>query len=119
MRFYSAGMSSRFGPLPSGFVQPCLPSGSKAPPSGKGWLHEIKHDDFRVIRAKSGRPRKAGWASKRSDPTSLEKAMDIAARLPLPSEEPKGEGDAPQGAGLVPRDIGDVLNGLNLCAVCT
>jgi ATP-dependent DNA ligase len=42
-------MSSRFGLLPAGFVPPCLPSGSKAPPSGKEWLHEIKHDGFRGI----------------------------------------------------------------------
>jgi hypothetical protein len=72
-----------------------------------------------VSARKVGERVKLGGRARRSDPTSLEKAMDIAARLPLPSEEPKGEGDAPQGAGLVPRDIGDVLNGLNLCAVCT
>jgi bifunctional non-homologous end joining protein LigD len=47
-------MSSRFGPLPVGFVPPCLPSDSKAPPSGKEWLHEIKHDGFRVIARKVG-----------------------------------------------------------------
>jgi len=52
-------MSLRFSPLPVGFVQPCLPSGSKAPPSGKEWLHEIKHDGFRVIAPKSRRTRKA------------------------------------------------------------
>jgi len=52
-------MSSRFGPLPQGFIPPCLPSGSKAPPSGKEWLHEIKHDGFRVIARKIG---KRGWA---------------------------------------------------------
>src|SRR6187200_1014499 len=66
-----------------------------------------------VSARKVGERVKLGGRARRSDPTSLEKAMDIAARLPLPSEEPKGEGDAPQGAGLVPRDIGDVLNGLN------
>src|SRR6185369_10254133 len=37
-----------------GFVPPCLPSGSKAPPSGKEWLHEIKHDGFRLIARKEG-----------------------------------------------------------------
>jgi bifunctional non-homologous end joining protein LigD len=45
-------MSSRFGPLPAGFVPPCLPTGSKAPPTGKQWLHEIKHDGFRIIARK-------------------------------------------------------------------
>jgi ATP-dependent DNA ligase len=33
-----------------GFVEPCLPSPAKAPPSGPGWLHEIKHDGFRMRR---------------------------------------------------------------------
>jgi ATP-dependent DNA ligase len=37
-----------------GFVQPCLPTGAKAPPSGTEWLHEIKHDGFRVIARKVG-----------------------------------------------------------------
>jgi bifunctional non-homologous end joining protein LigD len=47
-------MSSRLRPLPAGFVPPCLPTGSKTPPSGKEWLHEIKHDGFRVIARKVG-----------------------------------------------------------------
>ena len=32
-----------------GIVEPCLPSPAKAPPSGSGWLHEIKHDGFRIL----------------------------------------------------------------------
>jgi bifunctional non-homologous end joining protein LigD len=40
--------------LPVGFVPPCLPSDSKALPSRKEWLHEIKHDGFRVIARKVG-----------------------------------------------------------------
>jgi bifunctional non-homologous end joining protein LigD len=32
-----------------GIVEPCLPSPAKAPPSGPGWLHEIKHDGFRIL----------------------------------------------------------------------
>ena len=34
---------------PSKLVEPCLPSPAKAPPSGPGWLHEIKHDGFRIL----------------------------------------------------------------------
>ena len=37
---------SRPGP---GIIEPCLPSPAKAPPSGPGWLHEIKHDGFRIL----------------------------------------------------------------------
>ena len=32
-----------------GFIEPCLPSPAKLPPSGPGWIHEIKHDGFRLI----------------------------------------------------------------------
>ena len=32
-----------------GIVERCLPSPAKAPPSGPGWLHEIKHDGFRIL----------------------------------------------------------------------
>src|SRR5215470_13246694 len=36
----------------SGIIEPCLPSAAKAPPSGPGWLHEIKHDGFRILARK-------------------------------------------------------------------
>ena len=39
---------------PSGFIEPCLPSPAERPPSGPGWLHEIKHDGFRIIARKTG-----------------------------------------------------------------
>jgi bifunctional non-homologous end joining protein LigD len=46
-------MALRPRALPAGFIAPCLPS--KAPtPSGAEWLHEIKHDGFRVIARKNG-----------------------------------------------------------------
>jgi bifunctional non-homologous end joining protein LigD len=32
-----------------GWVEPCLPKPAKAPPSGPGWIDEIKHDGFRII----------------------------------------------------------------------
>ena len=35
--------------LPAGFVAPYLPTNAPQPPSGPMWLHEIKHDGFRVI----------------------------------------------------------------------
>jgi bifunctional non-homologous end joining protein LigD len=39
--------------LPAGFIAPCLPSAAPQAPSGDGWLHEIKHDGFRVIARKT------------------------------------------------------------------
>jgi bifunctional non-homologous end joining protein LigD len=35
--------------LPFGFVPPCLPTKALQPPTGEAWLHEIKHDGFRVV----------------------------------------------------------------------
>jgi bifunctional non-homologous end joining protein LigD len=32
-----------------GIIEPCLPSPAKVPPSGPGWIHEIKHDGFRIM----------------------------------------------------------------------
>jgi bifunctional non-homologous end joining protein LigD len=39
--------------LPAGFIEPCLPTRSPQPPSGGEWVHEIKHDGFRVIARKT------------------------------------------------------------------
>ena len=35
--------------IPPGFIEPCLPSRADRPPSGPGWIHEIKHDGFRMM----------------------------------------------------------------------
>jgi bifunctional non-homologous end joining protein LigD len=47
-------MSLRLHILPAGFIAPCLPTSAPQPPSGVVWLHEIKHDGFRVIARKVG-----------------------------------------------------------------
>jgi integrase len=47
-------MSLRSRALPAGFIAPCLPTNAPQPPSGEEWLHEIKHDGFRVIARKDG-----------------------------------------------------------------
>jgi ATP-dependent DNA ligase len=39
--------------LAAGFIAPCLPTKAHEPPSGGPWLHEIKHDGFRIIACKS------------------------------------------------------------------
>jgi bifunctional non-homologous end joining protein LigD len=28
---------------------PCLPKLAEVPPMGPGWIHEIKHDGFRIL----------------------------------------------------------------------
>lgn len=34
-------------PVVAGFVGPCLPTPTAKPPSGAGWLHEVKFDGYR------------------------------------------------------------------------
>ena len=42
-----------------GLIAPCLPTKAPHPPSGELWLHGIKHDGFRVIARKDGKPGEA------------------------------------------------------------
>jgi ATP-dependent DNA ligase len=37
-----------------GFVDPCIPSRAPKPPSGPDWVHEIKHDGYRLIVRRDG-----------------------------------------------------------------
>ena len=57
-----------------GFIEPCLPSPGEQPPIGPDWVHEIKHDGYRLMA--------------RRDPVSVG-ALRLAARLtgPPPSHE--------------------------------
>src|SRR5215467_9833674 len=47
-RWYSYRMLLRRVAFPD-FCEPCLPSPAAKPPVGTGWLHEIKHDGFRML----------------------------------------------------------------------
>ena len=38
--------------------EPCLPRPAKEPPSGPGWIHEIKHDGFRIMGQRRGYQRR-------------------------------------------------------------
>jgi bifunctional non-homologous end joining protein LigD len=37
-----------------GIIEPCLPSPAKVPSSGPDWIHEIKHDGFRIMARRDG-----------------------------------------------------------------
>src|SRR3954471_12653445 len=39
---------------PPGFIAPCIPTLAKVAPSGPIWVHEIKHDGYRIIARKDG-----------------------------------------------------------------
>src|SRR4051795_64564 len=71
------------GSKPPGFVLPCQPALAGRPPSGPGWLHEIKFDGYRVIARKDGEHVRL-WARTTSDYSkSFTRIRDAVAALPL------------------------------------
>jgi ATP-dependent DNA ligase len=87
--------------LPAGFIAPCLPT--KAPtPSGDVWLHEIKHDGFRVIARKDPNRVKL-YSRPGNDLTDRFPLIDCAVALDATLEDaagmsiPDGGGDATVG----------------------
>ena len=47
---YLGRMSSRPRSRPlAAFIEPCLPRHADKPPAGPDWIHEIKHDGFRIM----------------------------------------------------------------------
>jgi bifunctional non-homologous end joining protein LigD len=52
--------------------QPCLPRRADTPPTGPGWIHEIKHDGFRIV---------ARWVGGRV-PLFTRNGYDFTARFP-------------------------------------
>ena len=40
---------SQSAPAPLGFIRPEIPTLVPEPPSGEGWIHEIKHDGYRTL----------------------------------------------------------------------
>jgi bifunctional non-homologous end joining protein LigD len=60
--------------------EPCLPKLAKVPPAGPGWIHEIKHDGFRIL------------AHRRGSSVRLltRNGNDFADRFPLAAEAIEG-----------------------------
>jgi bifunctional non-homologous end joining protein LigD len=56
--------------------EPCLPKLAKVPPAGPVWIHEIKHDGFRILAHRSGR----------SVRLLTRNGHDFADRFPLAAE---------------------------------
>src|SRR5207342_3114039 len=42
-------MRKRLSADRASFIEPCLPSPADKPPSGANWIHEIKHDGYRLM----------------------------------------------------------------------
>ena len=76
---------------PEGFILSCQPALADRPPSGPGWLHEIKFDGYRVIARKDG-DRVRLWARTTSDYSkAFTRIRDAVAALPVESAVLDGE----------------------------
>ena len=53
-RAFMEGGMLRPSPLPPGFIPPCLPTACDRCKSGPDWVHEIKHDGYRLIARRNG-----------------------------------------------------------------
>jgi len=69
---------------PAGFIAPCLPTNATSVPLGPQWVHEIKHDGYRLLVRKSRERvriftrRGADWT--RRFPLIVETAKGIKAK---------------------------------------
>jgi bifunctional non-homologous end joining protein LigD len=75
---------------PAGFIPPCRPTVAAHPPSGAGWVHELKHDGYRLqIHMRDGRAKLytmngADWSNRY--PRIVEEAARIKGHAIIDAE---------------------------------
>jgi len=88
-----------------GIIEPCLPSPAERPPSGPGWLHEIKHDGFRIMARRDGPGEKL--ITRHGNDFSSRFPVIVAAVTALPAQSflIAGEAIVTNGDGLAVFDL--------------
>jgi bifunctional non-homologous end joining protein LigD len=76
----------------SGFISPAQPTLVAKPPSGSTWLHEVKHDGYRILARKQGGRVKL-WSRHGTDFTNRLPRIAEAVR-DLPAERAVVDGEA-------------------------
>ncbi|HEX8663572.1 MAG TPA: DNA ligase [Beijerinckiaceae bacterium] len=85
---------------PTGFILPCQPTLAAVVPTGPQWIHELKHDGYRIVALKDG-PSVRLWSRHGRDWTGELAAVAAAVRaLPVERIVLDGEAVAHCGAGL-------------------
>src|SRR5215472_16026317 len=101
--------------LPAGFIAPTLPTKTDKLPSGSQWLHEIKHDGFRIIARKDG-PRVRLYSSPGNDLTHrFPLIVETLARLRSRSCIIDGEAVACEWTHQLPRPVGGASTRSSRC----
>jgi bifunctional non-homologous end joining protein LigD len=102
-RMTAAAASPRDLTLQTGFIQPCLPMTAPAAPSGSRWLHEVKHDGFRIIARKDGQ--RVSLYSRSGNDLTLHYPLIVAAMARLPACTIDGEAIACDDSGNASFDL--------------
>ena len=66
-------------------IEPCLPRPAKEPPAGPGWIHEIKHDGFRILGRRDTRGVRLFTRNGYDFTARFPKIVDAVASLPVSS----------------------------------
>jgi bifunctional non-homologous end joining protein LigD len=77
---------------PTGFVRPAQPTLVGKPPAGPDWLHEVKHDGYRLVALKDGARAKL-WSRRGTNFTDRFPQIAEAVRG-LPAERALVDGEA-------------------------
>jgi bifunctional non-homologous end joining protein LigD len=88
-----------------GIVEPCLPSPAKAPPSGPDWIHEIKHDGFRIMARRDSAGVRLFTRHGKDFTSRFPLAVDAVTRLPAHSFLLDGEAIVTNERGLAVFDL--------------
>jgi bifunctional non-homologous end joining protein LigD len=88
-----------------GIIEPCLPSPATAPPSGPGWIHEIKHDGFRILARRDGAGVRLITRHGNDFTSRFPLAVDAVTRLPAHSFLLDGEAIVTNDRGLAVFDL--------------
>lgn len=89
--------------LQAGFIPPCLPMTAPTAPSGRLWLHEVKHDGFRIIARTDGRQVRLYGRS--GDDLTQRYPLIVEAMARLPSCTIDGEAIACDESGIPSFDL--------------
>jgi bifunctional non-homologous end joining protein LigD len=89
---WRAAPSARSRRRPAGFILPCQPTLAAVVPTGPQWIHELKHDGYRIVALKDGRSVRL-WSRHGRDWTG-ELAAIVAAVRSMPAERIVLDGEA-------------------------
>jgi bifunctional non-homologous end joining protein LigD len=85
--------------------EPCLPRPAKLPPAGDGWIHEIKHDGFRILAHRQGRVVRLMSRNGRDLASRFPQIVEAVRSLPVQSCVIDGEAIVTDDKGLAVFDL--------------